>query len=726
MNYSTDRAIEYLEEDRLGRASFSKQVGRAIYEYKGKDSLVIGLFGKWGTGKTSVANMALQTVKELAQKDTKPPIIIRFAPWNYSDKDNLIGQFLSTLKTNIDTGDDELKKKVGKALADYSGVFDFASLIPFVGGPLATLLKAIARTGGEELSKPQDLYSSKKKLEEALIEVNQKIIVLIDDIDRLTNPQIRDIFQLVKQVGDLPNITYILVMDRDVVKRALSDVHNYDGNEYLEKIIQIPFEIPELRKSKLHDIFFSRLNEIIREISSEVTWDQRYFTKVFNNCVDPYIITLRDVNRVLNTFQFRFSMLYEETSIEDMLGITTLEVMCPELYKWIADNKDAVCGGLFHELRTGKEKTEENKKKYVAEFESVGLEPEQSIMAVAAMFPVFANDVNACFYEYSNENNIRMQMRAAHSERFELYFMFDTDDVKVPRNVINGCIYSLDRKELERVVFEINSQGNIMYFIEEVKSMVDKIPYERLSILATLFMEMRNGFSGRSSQDFFMLSPKTAAGYLSEMIMRKLNTDEERYSIYNESLMSATMDSIGSMAYEIRKLELAYGRFTNAPENKEDQLISLDQLKDLENVFLKKLDDFSKVDTLLDHEYSTSTLYLWEDLDQEKAQNYIKRVFTNPIRKLKYICKLAGKWNGGTGSGWSFEHSDYSKFATTEEIFNSIKELDKSKLEEFNKEEQVKLASFYLNYNKDEFQHVTEQQAMELVKRWRNSCKTDS
>ena len=87
MNYYTDRAIESAEEDLLGRSSFSKQVGQAIFEYNGNDSLVIGLFGKWGTEKTSVANMALETVTELSKQDDKAPVIIRFAPWNYSDKD---------------------------------------------------------------------------------------------------------------------------------------------------------------------------------------------------------------------------------------------------------------------------------------------------------------------------------------------------------------------------------------------------------------------------------------------------------------------------------------------------------------------------------------------------------------------------------------------------------------------------------------------------------------
>ncbi len=129
---------------------------------------------------------------------------------------------------------------IGKALADYSGVFEAASLIPYVGSILAPILKSTAKAGGEYLAQGSDLDSLRKKLEKALLEVDRKIIVLIDDIDRLLNSQIRDIFQLVKQVADLPNIIYILAMDREVVKRALAEIHNADGNESLEKIIQIP------------------------------------------------------------------------------------------------------------------------------------------------------------------------------------------------------------------------------------------------------------------------------------------------------------------------------------------------------------------------------------------------------------------------------------------------------------------------------------------------------
>ena len=133
--------------------------------------------------------------------------------------------------------------------------------------------------------------------------------------DQLANSQIRDVFQLVKQVADFPNVIYLLAMDREVVRRALTDVHNIDGNEYLEKIIQVPFELPELKKSKLHNIFLNKLDQIINDFSDKVVWDTDYWSSVFRNCVEPYINTLRDVNRMINTFQFRYGMLYKEIRV---------------------------------------------------------------------------------------------------------------------------------------------------------------------------------------------------------------------------------------------------------------------------------------------------------------------------------------------------------------------------------------------------------------------------
>ena len=118
--------------------------------------------------------------------------------------------------------------------------------------------KAVAKFIQQQIKasyeKKADLDSIKKALEKALKEVKKKIVIVIDDIDRLTNTQIRDIFQLVKSVGDLPYIIYILAMDREIVARALTEVHQTDGSRYLEKIIQMPVELPKLSKAELNVI----------------------------------------------------------------------------------------------------------------------------------------------------------------------------------------------------------------------------------------------------------------------------------------------------------------------------------------------------------------------------------------------------------------------------------------------------------------------------------------
>ena len=69
MNYSADKPIVSKDEDLLGRSTFSNKLAKAIYEYNDDSGLVIGLFGKWGTGKTSVINMAEEELLGLSKTD---------------------------------------------------------------------------------------------------------------------------------------------------------------------------------------------------------------------------------------------------------------------------------------------------------------------------------------------------------------------------------------------------------------------------------------------------------------------------------------------------------------------------------------------------------------------------------------------------------------------------------------------------------------------------------
>ncbi|MDK8692162.1 P-loop NTPase fold protein, partial [Gardnerella swidsinskii] len=376
MSYVADKPIEKADEDLLGRSDFAKQFGKSICGYDSKDGLVIGLYGKWGSGKTSIINMAISEIpvdenesqkvekerwysrvykrikKIFTSQKTKEedqchyPIVIKFSPWNYSDKNNLISLFFYELKNKLGVArGEENKGKIGKAIGQYSDIIDVLSFIPVAGPAIAPILKTISKSKGAKLMQAPSLYEAKEKLCEALEDFNHKIIVFIDDIDRLTTPQIKDIFQLVKQVGDFPNIIYVLTMDREIVCNALSEYHNIDGDEYLKKIVQVSFEIPEIDKSLLPEILKSRLNKIVYKNDCEEEFENNdYFEKVLENCVNPYIKNIRDTNRLLNSFQFKYTALWKETSFVDLLAITAIEIFEPKLYEWIINNAIYVYG----------------------------------------------------------------------------------------------------------------------------------------------------------------------------------------------------------------------------------------------------------------------------------------------------------------------------------------------------------------------------------------------
>ena len=719
MNYNSDKAIESSEQDLLGRVTFSKQLGEAIYKYDGKDGLVLGVFGKWGTGKTSILNMVVNEINYLSDNDDDSPIIVNFSPWNYSDKDNLISLFFRVLKNKLNMDKyEETRKKIGKALTDYSDALDALALVPMVGSGLATILKTIAKAQGAELSKDVDIDTTKENLETVLGDTNQKIVVIIDDIDRLTNTQIRDIFQLVKQVGNFPNIIYVLSMDRDVVCRALESVHDIDGAEYLEKIVQIPFEIPALLKPRLREIFLKKLEDTVNTINDNLKIDKSYWSEVFANCIEPYIKTLRDVNRVINTFQFRYKILYEETAFEDMVALTTIEVLEPQLYQWIGRHKDLLCSTYSHSFSALLRNKSNYRKEIVDELEKIGIKTDTGIKFLTTLFPVFADDIHEHKVGYTS-SNIRETMRVAQEERFDSYFMFDLKEIPVSRNLINDCINKMRVEDLIATITQINDEGNIEYFIDELRTLVETIPYERLGLLSSVILNKLYIFSNNSG--FLSLSAYNKAEFLAFDIMNRINDESERYSLIKSVVENTNKEQLGTIAYFINRIELSHGRLAGKEEHIEKQLINLPHLIDIESRYISKINEITLSEAIIDIREFNIAFYLWDCLDKDRAQTYLKNILKDDINVLKFICAIAhDSISSNNDVSWYFPLDQYSTYISKDIIYEKIQEFDKRKLDIFTFEEQIKLASFVLNYDQSNHHNVSEEEAKKLVNDWIN------
>lgn len=273
---SPDLPISKSIEDTLNRGSFAKNLAKTLLQYSLSSSFTIGLYGEWGSGKTSLLNMILENIEYIDNN----AIILRFNPWLCSEPKQLITQFFKQMANVI-----KLKKPAAeqawKLIDQYADIFEVANLVPGAGTILATVGKTLAKRAEKQVEqRTGDLQKSKDQIIDKMLDENLRIIVSIDDIDRLSEEEIIAVFQLVKALADFPNTVYILAFDYEVVVRALGKIQHGDGREYLEKVIQVPFEIPAPSMENIYDALFSKLNIVLGDIQEE-RWDKTTWAELF-------------------------------------------------------------------------------------------------------------------------------------------------------------------------------------------------------------------------------------------------------------------------------------------------------------------------------------------------------------------------------------------------------------------------------------------------------------
>jgi hypothetical protein len=278
----------------------------------------MALTGSWGDGKTSVLNL----VREQLEEDPDV-IVVGFNPWLFSDTEALVTRFFSELA-------DELErhrglKSLARALLDYG-----VSLLPLLG-PYGSILASGAWTVKRRAAKA-DLHAKRMRIEKTLDAAGRRIVVLVDDIDRLQPDEIRDVMRLVKLVGDLPYMTYLLAFERGRVENVLGE--EGAGGRYLEKIVALTHELPEPQPRRLETFLIDGLNELISEIET-LDIDKGRWESLLVRGILPFIGNMRDVRRYLNSIAAPLRMIGAEIALEDLLGLESLRLFEPSVHAGI-------------------------------------------------------------------------------------------------------------------------------------------------------------------------------------------------------------------------------------------------------------------------------------------------------------------------------------------------------------------------------------------------------
>jgi len=333
-SFSSDRPLTDPNEDLFEYARFAKAIANGIVQYDANDPLVLGIFGSWGSGKSTALNFVRQYLHEAP--DNKAPIIMGFNPWWFSGQENLAKAFLNQLLAVLPAEDkkfDRLREPLSEIAECTGAVLDLALMTPGIGSKFGESV-------GKKIRKiPRDMATLKEDISETLKDVGKRILIIIDDIDRLTPEETHLLFTTIKALTDFPYVTYLLAFDRHVVVKALERYQGSSAEKFLEKIIQVPFKMPAVDEDSLSAFF---LNQLSRKLGKtpRALLDKRYWHKAYYSGIRQLIQVPRDAVRLTNTAAAIYSTVRDEVNVTDFIALEAIRVFLPDLHDTIYKNPE--------------------------------------------------------------------------------------------------------------------------------------------------------------------------------------------------------------------------------------------------------------------------------------------------------------------------------------------------------------------------------------------------
>ena len=330
--------------DRFSRGEYAKRVAEILAQVsEGPASVVVGIVGPWGSGKTTLLNF----VRDRLETDQQMQIV-EFNPWMLSDLPSLVADFLATLLSALPTGD---RDSARAALAPYvRAAVPLAGIIRVPGIDAGKAVEVIA----DRLEPGTSLSKQKEKAEAALKDLDKPVLVVLDDIDRLHTEELLMIFKLVRLVGRLPNVHYLLAYDETTVLDVITQTGLAAKNlgrarRYLEKIVQLRLDVPPMPEVSSRLLLSELLDEISTRYGAELEpADWQRLSILYEDQLRQSLREPRQIKRYCNQIEAHYPLVKREVDFVDFAILSYLRVSYPTVVNILPLHKQELTGTEYN------------------------------------------------------------------------------------------------------------------------------------------------------------------------------------------------------------------------------------------------------------------------------------------------------------------------------------------------------------------------------------------
>lgn len=610
-----DNPIPSKNEDLLHRQPLATRIAGVIHRYKGDESLVIGIEGEWGSGKTSFINMILE---ELGFPNV---LLVKFNPWNFSDQNELIKDFFESIIDKLKTADDAGGETKAKKLKEYTSKLLKQSAItisPEISafGLVNVKLGELNKFGGEE-----PLEKQKEAINKLLKEFGKRIVIVIDDIDRLDSHETKLIFKLVKITANFANTIFLLAYDRDKVGERL-DEKGIKGDEFLKKIIQVSFTLPRPDPQDLYAILLADLDIILQGFDQKY-WDSVRWGNLFYSSFNKFFPTIRDIKRYISSLSLDIEIMgKEEVNPIDFFGIEAIRVFAPEVYLTMADEKllftsiDRIYGGTNSDRESRKKSyeqiiTNKSPEKLAGVIREITLQ----------LFPQVKGLFSNTYYGHESQVAWRKQLRICSEAMYDKYFSLSVPTTALSERSFNDFFASINSttvstEKLKKFQEEDKLRLVLVRLLDHLDELTDM---QKKNFLISLF-DFSECIKDKKRGMLDLQDIDTQTRRLGYQTLR-LIAPEQRQTFLTKILAStesvfAPVQLIDLLDHEIEERE--------KNESAEETLVSKKQVEELAHLCVGKIRAAAEKGTLAMNKGLGYLLYKWEQWESEKpVKDYV-------------------------------------------------------------------------------------------------------
>ncbi len=683
LKISRNNPIDTLENDLLDRLEIVKNISNLIKSDESHESITIGICGRWGCGKTSLIKM----IKSEIEKNNLI-YIVDFKPILYKSDEYLIGKFFNVFTSELGV----IRKKDKKLIIrrKYDKYQILKTSIKALKNISSMDLLGIAENIDEysESIKHPEYYKSleeiKMDISKRLTSANCKILVIIDDIDRLDKNEVLQVLKLVRSIADFENVFYILAYDEE---RVVKQLEYEGGKDFLQKFIQLPIHLPEINEIKLEEILKTEFYNVLKN-KDEFSEDH------FKEGLELIEVnTIRDINMLLNRFKIKYRLCIYETCPIDLLILTYLEIVNLDAYIWIYKNRHVLCDPSLNYLmnRNPRFNLKNIEEIFDSEISDVNLKP-----ILNFLFSYFSNQNNN---NNSNKTIISKENRISDPLSCDRYFRLTLSNTLFSSSYLDEIANNLCYEDIVQIFVSEIKNKRIDAFLDKLRHKIEKSKENRKKLFVSVLFGCEDIVKAQVEESSFINF--TYSWNIVDNFMYCIK-EEDRVS---EFLDCSLKDNVFHISYIITQVDKLLMTRLNNPNI--SYSLSVEDLKKIKKEMIERL--ISNLENINDvacrfKEFRKVLSQLSID-NSEKSKLIFDKIIKNDDQLVEYL--------------FNANQSDFEDIFVMElegyADMDCIKKL--SEMSELDKEKKVVLSKLVLCYNEIK----RHRDAIELGKKFMNT-----